>query len=96
MGKNDNILIQWVTKDKWNGVKQNAKRKDIKPEEGALRSGQEVKLKWSSHWYNVIVCEDWSPKKRKGIFFTDSNLISLRQGEFQLWQNPFFVFETQI
>ena len=68
MGKNDQILIQWVTKDKWNGVKQNVKRKDIKPEEGVLRSGQEVKLKWSSRWYTAIVCEDWSPKKRKGIF----------------------------
>jgi len=68
MGKNDQILIQWVRKDKWNGVKQNAKRKDIKPEGGALRSGQEVKLTWSNRWYNVIVCEDWSPKKRKGIF----------------------------
>ena len=88
MGKNDLIQIQWVTKDKWNGVKQNAKRKDIKPE-GALRSGQEVKLKWSSRWYNVIVCEDWSPKKRKGIYFIDTNLISLRQGEFHLRQNPF-------
>ena len=92
MGKNDQILIQWVTKDKWNGVKQNAKRKDIKPEGGVLCSGQEVKLKWSNRCYNIIVCEDWSPKKRKGIFFIDTKLISLPQGEFHLRQNPFLVF----
>ena len=69
MGKNDQIAIKWVTKDKWNGVQQNVKRKDIKPAEEPLRCGQEVKLKWSSHWYSVIVCEDWAPKKRKGIYY---------------------------
>lgn len=66
MGKNDEVFIQWATKDRWNGVKQYVKRKDIKPYEEPLRCGQEVKLKWTSCWYAVIMCEDWSPKKRKG------------------------------
>ena len=66
MGKNDQVFIQWVTKDRWNGVKQYVKRKDVKPYEESLRCGQEVKLKWASRWYTVIMCEDWSPKKRKG------------------------------
>lgn len=66
MGKNDQVFIEWVTKDKWNGVKQYVKRKDIKPYEESLHCGQEVKLKWASRWYTVQMCEDWSPKKRKG------------------------------
>jgi len=66
MGKNDEVFIQWATKDRWNGVKQYVKRKDIKPYKEPLRCRQEVKLKWASRWYAVIMCEDWSPKKRKG------------------------------
>lgn len=66
MGKNDQVFIQWATKDRWNGVKQYVKRKDVKPYEEPLRCGQEVRLKWASRWYTVIMCEDWSPKKRKG------------------------------
>ena len=65
MGKNAQVFIQWDTKDRWNGVKQYVKRKDVKPYEESLCCGQEVKLKWASHWYKVIMCEDWSPKKRK-------------------------------
>lgn len=66
MGKNDQVFIEWVTKDKWNGVKQYVKRKDIKPYEESLRCRQEVKLKWASRWYTVKMYQDWSPKKRKG------------------------------
>ena len=66
--KRPKFLFSGFTKDKWNGVKQYVKRKDIKPADEPLRSGQEAKLKWISRWYNVIVCEDWSPKKRKGKF----------------------------
>ena len=65
MAKNAQVFIQWDTKDRWNGVKQYVKRKDVKPYEESLRCGQEVKLKWASRWYKVIMCEDWSPKKRK-------------------------------
>ena len=66
MGKNDKILIQWISRDKWNGVKQKVKRSDIKPAYETLRSGQEVQLKSSGRWFKVVVCENWSPKTVKG------------------------------
>jgi len=85
MGKNDQLFIQWATKDRWNGVKRYVKRKDVKPYEEPLRCGQEVRLKWASCWYTVIKCEDWSPKKRKGkktlynlTYFLIQKLLTLK------------------
>ena len=71
MGKNDKILVRWVTKDSRNGVKQKVRRIDIKPADEVLRSGQEVQLKWSGRLFRVVVCEDWLPKTRKGNFLRD-------------------------
>ncbi|XP_074632574.1 ras GTPase-activating-like protein IQGAP1 isoform X3 [Acropora palmata] len=65
MGKNDKILVRWVTKDSRNGVKQKVRRIDIKPADAVLRCGQEVQLKWSGRLFRVVVCEDWLPKSRK-------------------------------
>lgn len=47
-------------------MRQYVKRKDVKPYEEPLHCRQEVKLKWASRWYTVIMCKDWSNKKRKG------------------------------
>ena len=47
----DKVLIEWRTNDKWKGVQQEIKRKDINPD-GPLDIGQN----------DAVAAESWKPK----------------------------------
>lgn len=59
------VLIKWHTNDKWQGVQQEIRRKDINPD-GPLDIGQKVRVKFDQGRYDAVVVESWKPKS-KGI-----------------------------
>lgn len=70
----DKVLIRWNTKCAWNGQTQPIDRKNIDPPSPAsLAEGEEVRVKFSSRWYNAFVVTPWV-KKRKGKCYLSINI----------------------
>ena len=59
----DKVLIEWRTKDRWQGVEQEIRRKDINPG-GPLDIGQKVRVKFGRGRYDAVVVESWKPKTK--------------------------------
>ena len=57
----DKVLIEWRTNDKWKGVRQEIKRKDINPD-GPL--GQKVRVKFGQRRYDAVAAASWKPQSR--------------------------------
>lgn len=74
MSVNDKVKVIWKTNCQWKDRPHWPKRKEIKlvdagTEENVyppLISGEKVKVKFGSRWYNVEVVESWDPKAKKG------------------------------
>lgn len=63
----DKVLIKWCTDDKWKGIQQKMKKKDIQPE-GTLEIDQKIRVKFNQKWYDAVAVESWKPKS-KGRYF---------------------------
>ena len=59
----DKVLIEWRTNDKWEGVQQEIKIKDINPD-GPLDIGQKVRVKFGQRRYDAVAAESWKPKSK--------------------------------
>ena len=74
MSVNDKVKVIWKTNCQWKDRPHWPKRKEIKlvdagTEENVyppLKSGDKVKVKFGSRWYNAEVVESWDPKAKKG------------------------------
>ena len=73
----DKVLIEWRTNDKWKGVQQEIKRKDINPD-GPLDIGQKVRVKFGQRRYDAVVAESWKPKSRgMSLLFFSSPFVGI-------------------
>ena len=71
----DKVLIEWRTNDKWKGVQQEIRRKDINPD-GPLDIGQIVRVKFGQRRYDAVAPESWKPKsKGMSLFFPPPFLL---------------------
>ena len=59
----DKVLIEWRMNDKWKGVQQEIKRKDINPD-GPLDIGQKVRVKFGKRRYDAVAAESWNQKAK--------------------------------
>ena len=50
------VLIEWRTKDKWDGKQQKVKRKDIDPT-GTLNIGQAIHVKFGQKRHDAVAAE---------------------------------------
>ena len=58
------VLIEWRTKDKWNGKQQKVKRKDIDPT-GTLNIGQAIHVKFGRKRHDAVAAESWKDNASK-------------------------------
>ena len=79
MSANSKVKVVWKTNCEWRDHYHWPKRKEIKLREGEsvdnllpLQSGEAIKVKFSSRWYDAEVVEEWKPKQKKGMNFKDS------------------------
>lgn len=73
----DKVLIEWRTNDKWQGVQQEIRRKDIHPD-GPLDIGQKVRVKFGRGRYDAVVVESWKPKsKGTSLLFFSSPFVGI-------------------
>ena len=71
------VLIEWRTNDKWKGVQQEIKRKDINPD-GPLDIGQKVRVKFGQRRYDAVAAESWKPKNRgMSLLFFSSPFVGI-------------------
>lgn len=71
---NDKVKVSWKTNCQWRDKPRWPKRKEIKLPQGEigetstmpLKTGDRVKIKFGSHWYDAEVAEDWQAKSKKG------------------------------
>ena len=58
------VLIEWRTKDKWNGKQQKVKRKVIDPT-GTLNIGQAIHVKFGRKRHDAVAAESWKDNASK-------------------------------
>ena len=62
----DMVRIEWRTNDKWYGVQQEIRRKDINPD-GPLDIGQKVRVKFGRGRHDAVVLESWKTDTRSRL-----------------------------
>lgn len=75
LSANDKVKVLWKTNCHWRDRPHWPKRKEIKLREGEteeklleLNSGEMVKIKFGSSWYDAKIAEGWTPKAKKGVY----------------------------
>jgi len=70
MSLDDKVKVLWKTNCQWRDKPHWPKRKEIKLPQGdstmPLKTGDHVKIKFGSRWYDAEVAEDWQPKSKRG------------------------------